>query len=238
MLKRSSSTSPRIRAIRAAGMAALALLVLLATPCVSAQTQSAKVNAVAPLRVPVAKDIYANLAGRWTGLLEYKDLKTDAHVTLPTDLEVEMSADGKSLTMYYSFQQGPKKVVHDLTHVVIVPSTHTWRTTSEVDPEDVYRVEGMENLKDGRGKLVLLNSGVENGQNVEMRTTITIGNKLFVMEREVRPPGGEFTFRHAYTFTRAEGKAPTPPQEKHEAPKILHDDFILPSAPEPNLKQK
>jgi hypothetical protein len=151
--------------------------------------------------------IYASLAGHWTGLLNYRDFTTDASVTLPTELDVVPSADGRSVTMNYTFQDGPKKVVHDTTHVTVNPATRTWTTTSSSDPDDVYQVEGLDSLQDGLGKLTLRNIGTENGKKVDTRTEITIGRTSLLMERQTKLPGEDFKFRHVFQLTRAENSS-------------------------------
>jgi hypothetical protein len=184
----------------------------------SPETAPAAPQADAP--AVVAGRLYANLVGRWVGILEYRDFKSDDRYKLPTWLTVELSADGKSLLFHYTFDDGPLKTLHETNQITIVPATQSWTVVTEGEPNDIYKVEGLDKLKDGRGKLTLLNSGTENRKIVDTKTDVTLGRNLFVMERSTRLPGQNYAFRHIYSFTRA------------NAP----DEKALPSAPLPAQK--
>jgi hypothetical protein len=128
--------------------------------------------------------------------------------------------------MRYTFQNGPNRIVHATTHVTINGPAKTWTTLSDSDPEDDYKVDGLDTLQDGRGKLVLHGADMENKKKVETLTNVTIGKELFIMERESRLPGQEFKFRHVYNFTRPLSASNPPPARRK-------DDDNLPAAPEP-----
>jgi hypothetical protein len=163
----------------------------------------------AVLSASIEKQIGEAVVGQWTGVLEYRDYRSDAHVKLPTWLEVSSSAAG--LTFHYVYDDGPKKVV-DETEVVMIDAgkaTYTIAATAK-QPADEAHITGLETLKAGRGTLILLGSGTDNGKKVDVRTTLHIGRNILEILREVRSAGEEFKFRHAYTFTRAQAPQMTP----------------------------
>lgn len=167
----------------------------------------------------VASQLYSNLVGRWAGMLEYRKFPSAARLLLPAWLDVSESTDGKSLTMRYTFDDGANDILRETQRVTVSPTLHMWTAKPVAQPEDVYKVEGLDKLKDGRGTLVLTNTIVENLVREEARTHVMIDRNLFIMDQEARAPGQEYSFRHVYRFTRV------------EAPK---DTSAFPSAPSPN----
>jgi hypothetical protein len=144
-------------------------------------------------------------------------------LSLATDVDVVLAPGGKSLVMRYTFHTGPKKTIRDNTRVTIDPKTKQWTTTSDADPEQVYKVTGLDTLQDGRGKLTLLNKESEGGTILDSRIQVTVGQDLFEMRRETKTAGQDYKFRHVYSFTRAE-TTPAKPRP---------GDANLPSAPVP-----
>ena len=152
----------------------------------------------------VAGQLYSALLGHWAGMLEYRKFPSEKRLLLPAWLDVTEAADGKSLTMRYTFDDGTNDVIRETQRVTVSPTLRIWTEKPVAQPEDVYKVDGLEKLKDGRGTLVLTNDVVEGLGKVEARTTVTIASNIFIMEQEARAPGQEFSFRHVYRFTRAE----------------------------------
>ena len=69
----------------------------------------------------VAADVRAALAGRWAGVLEYRDYKEPAsslkRVALPTWLQVQTTGAAKSWQYIYDY--GPNKIVQEEERVVL-----------------------------------------------------------------------------------------------------------------------
>ncbi len=168
-------------------------------------------------RVPVVplQELNAAMSGAWTGVLEYRDYSEPAtsskRVKLPTWLRIEVA--GGSLQFHYIYDDGPGKTVSSTEVVTVDGARATWTTVAEATkdkPGEKPRVEvigGLDKLRDGRGVLALTGPGLENGQPVELRTTVRVGRNLLEMLRESRVPGGEFSFRDSYTLVRAEPPA-------------------------------
>ena len=173
------------------------LTLLVAFPLASAQTS--------PQQPPsTLSDIYAPFLGQWTGALEYRDFSTDQRVTLPTWLECKLSPDNRTMQFRYTYDDGPNKVVEEISLIAIDPRNHTLLVSSDRDKSaDTYDVSGLEKFaSDGGGALQLTGTAVENGKKVDVRITIKVTRNAYHYEKQTRPSGGEFAFRDAYNFTR------------------------------------
>ena len=161
-----------------------------------------------------SQELNTALTGDWTGVLEYRDYSepptSTRRVKLPTWLTV--SAAGSSLRFRYTYDDGPGKTVLSTSVVTVDPKRSIWTSVAEDKPGDkphVDAIDGLDRLKNGRGVLVLSGPGLENGQPVELRTTVRIGRNLMEMLSESRRPGaGEFSFRDSYTLVRAQPPVP------------------------------
>ena len=175
------------------------LLACMVLGCASAISQS-------PAETVQAFD--AALTGDWAGVLEYRDYSeppgSAKRVKLPTWLSVTPA--GSSVRFRYIYDDGPAKTVLSTSLITLDAARSLWTTTPEDKKDDKPRVDtilGLDKLKSGRGVLVLTGPGLENGQPVELRTTVRLGRNLMEMLRESRQPGGEFAFRDSYTLVRA-----------------------------------
>lgn len=146
-------------------------------------------------------EIHTALTGEWTGVLEYRDYQSDGRVKLPTWLRITPQADG--LRFAYIYDDGPTKTVIESSQVTIDPAKATYTTQSETGKPDPSTISGLEKLKNGRGTLILTGKGTDNDKPADVRTTLRISRNLLEIIREVKVPGEEYKFRHAYTFTRS-----------------------------------
>lgn len=153
---------------------------------------------------PAVQDLYTALIGEWTGVLEYRDYKSDKRVKLPTWCSISANKDD-SLRFRYIYDDGPNKTVTEAILVTIDPVKQTYTIVDPAgkDAPSVSTIAGMENLRQGRGTLVLSGTGTDNGKPAEVRTTVSIGRNLLEILRETKVAGEDFKFRHAYTFTRS-----------------------------------
>lgn len=154
-----------------------------------------------------ASTVYAGLTGDWVGQLQYRDFSSNERVFLPTWLSVQIQADGKSVQLAYTYDDGPNKTVKELSTLVLDATAGTATFASDREhSSETYKAEGLpEFARAGRGKLVLTGTGVENNKKVDVRITVVVRRNLYTYVKDTRLPGQEFQFRDGYTFTR---KAP------------------------------
>ena len=155
-----------------------------------------------------AREASLALTGNWAGYLEYRDYSEPAtstkRVQLPTWLSVSPSAAG--LSFHYIYDDGPKKTVDETEFVVLDAGKKTYTSSQTGHPAEVYAVEGLDQLREGHGQLILTGNGQDNGKPAELRLTLTIRRNLIEWLLEERPAGssGAFVFRHFYRFTRSQ----------------------------------
>ena len=140
------------------------------------------------------------------GTLEYRDYSEPAgsakRVKLPTWLTVAPNDIG--LLFSYVYDDGPTKTVTEIATVRIdAASRHYLVTGKDGKDEENSTIEGLDQLKQGRGSLILRGTGIENKAAVDVRTTIRIGRNILEITRETGPSGTPLVFRHAYTFIRS-----------------------------------
>ncbi len=152
-------------------------------------------------------DLTKALVGDWTGVLEYRDYSEPAtstkRVQLPTWMSVTPSASG--VIRRFIYDDGPTKTVQETDTLTFDIAATTFTQTDSGKPSQVQHVSGYDSLKAGRGDLVLTGTGTDNGKPTETRTTLTVDRNLVSWVLEVRPAGSAepFSFRHRFTFTRA-----------------------------------
>ncbi len=150
------------------------------------------------------------LEGNWTGTLEYRDYAeaadSEKRVKLPTWLKV--SANSGDLRFEYVYDDGPDKVVREISTVRIDAAGASYSVVgSDAKVQDRYSVAGLGNLIEGRGTLTLTGPGTENKMPVNVRTTIRIRRNLLEILRETGAAGQPLHFRHQYTFVRSAAPA-------------------------------
>lgn len=153
-------------------------------------------QAVANLDLP---KLYQACSGDWAGVLEYRDFQSDKHVSLPTNLESQ--SDGKTLTLKYTYDDGPGKIARESTTLAV----DTERGSASIKSDDNSSEQlSITEVKASASKisLVLSGTGTENEKKVEVRSTLVCAPNTFTLLRETRSPGQEFAFRHKYSFTR------------------------------------
>lgn len=148
--------------------------------------------------------IHTNLLGTWTGTLQYRDYQSNEIVTLPTWLEVKLTADKHRLEFHYLYDDGPSKLVGETSRVTLDLDKNTFAVASEDGKDaDVYQKSGADKRSlSGLGTLTMTGAGIENDKKVEVRILIRLGRNEYHYVRETRLPGGNFQMRDAYTFTR------------------------------------
>lgn len=148
------------------------------------------------------------LVGQWTGLLIYRDYSEPAsstkRVQLPTWLTISRQPEG--LRLKFVYDDGPNKTVTSESTLVLDTHAATYSVLGTDGTVERYSIGGLQQLKDGRGTLLLSGPGTDNSKPAEVRTTWTIGRNILSWLEEVKPSGsGEaFVFRHQYTLVRSQ----------------------------------
>ena len=161
----------------------------------------------APVPDAAFMTLHKMFIGKWNGSLEYRDYRTDQRVTLPTTLEVapRVSAEGADLACQYTYDDGPGKIIKSIALVRIEaePARYSSRAVNGSKRDEYRIIEGLADFQArGEGTLVMLGTGTENEQPVEVRSTLTLSAKEYSLLRETRLAGQAFAFRHVYKFTR------------------------------------
>jgi len=185
------------------------LLSVTALPCrVVAQSVTA-----APSPYPNITEIQHALVGSWVGILEYRDFSEPAtstkRVKLPTWLSIEPA--GADLRFRYIYDDGPAKTVTENSLIRIDLATARYNVLDVTGKlEDSYAIDGLAQLRQGRGDLTLTGRSTENHVPVEVRMRLRIGRNILEITRETAASGEPYTFRHAYTLVRAAPPTSTP----------------------------
>ncbi len=159
-----------------------------------------------PAQSGAVTDLQQALVGSWVGTLEYRDYSEPAtstkRVKLPTWLGIELA--GTDLRFRYVYDDGPAKTVTETSLIHIDPAAARYEVIGlKGKIDDGYTIEGLAQLRQGRGTLTLTGKGTENDAPVEVRMRIRIGRNILEMTRETGAAGTQLTFRHAYTFVRS-----------------------------------
>ena len=167
-------------------------------------------NTSAPAVDAAFMKLHQPLIGKWNGSLEYRDFRSDLRVTLPATLEIVLrnSAEGGELLYQYVFDDGPGKIVRSAALVRIDPAAarYSSRAPNATKADDYRIAEGLTAFaENGEGTMVLLGTGTENDQPVEVRATLSVNPTNYSLLRETRLAGQAFLFRHIYKFVRVNG---------------------------------
>jgi hypothetical protein len=148
---------------------------------------------------PVTPDVFAALSGRWTGVLEYADYRTDRRVQLPTRLTAVADPAGRTLTLAYVYTEpSGENVASDALHEMDGPAGRY------VMGRDTMRIDVLEGFAPaGGGRMVLTGTVLDNDRQEPVRHTLTLAGDTLRILKETRTP---WTFRNEYRLTRA----PTP----------------------------
>lgn len=178
----------------------MALLRLLAAAALLAALAPAA-DAQRPL---VTRDrVYAALAGRWTGTLEYRDYQDPTRrVTLPTTLEVVRGGDG--LELRYTYDDGPGKTVRSAERLVLDVGVTAMQWGGPAPDSLAHWTVLVLGDAPGPGtiRFVAQRDGLDDGRPARLRETFTIGRTDLHILKEVREPGTMFAVRHQYRLKR------------------------------------
>lgn len=148
--------------------------------------------------------LLTRLAGNWSGTLEYRDYQSGGRVTLPTLMQATLSPDADRVQLRFTYDDGPGKTVYGGFTLAFDSQEAIASKTEEDGQPDLYRVIGdLTAIGSAPTTLVLWGRGIENGQAVDVRETLTLSANSYELLRETRLKGqGAFQFRHVYRFHR------------------------------------
>ena len=147
-------------------------------------------------------DILPALAGTWTGVLEYADVRTDERRQLPTSLTATLADGALQLAYSYSDPSGLVMNASSVHRALAGGRLHVIGT----DTLSVVSVEGFARSTDGSaatGMAVLTGTTIENGIVVSARQQIVLRGDSLIIRKEVGDPP---RFRNEYRFRRDGGR--------------------------------
>lgn len=145
---------------------------------------------------PAAPDVFAALAGSWTGVLEYVDYGNGQRVQLPTRITAVREDDGRTLTLRYVYREPNGDTVTSR-------GVHRMDAAAAryVMGSDTFAVAALEGFgADGSGRMVMEGTVEENGQPQPARHTFTLAGDTLRMLKETRAP---LQMRNEYRMVRA-----------------------------------
>jgi membrane-associated protein len=166
-------------------------------------------------RDPKTAAFAKRIGGDWEGTLEYRDDSNDKRVKLPTTLRVVSTDDQRGAVLKFRYDEGKGRFVEGESTLRVDSGKNalTWESDGgKVKTE--YALTGLDAfVTQGKTDLILTGLGLENGQEVEIRQTITRDGDELKIARDTRKSGDEFVFRNAYAFKRKLSPAPAPKAE-------------------------
>ena len=183
------------RGLRSVSRPARAIILLVALSTTGCHGSS---SAPRPPRSATPSDILPALAGTWTGILEYADVRTNDRVQLPTSLTASFTEGALRLAYTYSDPSGMVMNVNTVHRTLGDGRRHVIGT----DTLTTFSIEGFAGAPDGReptGTAVLTGTTTENGVDVPSRHQIVLrGDSLIIRKETGDPP----RFRNEYRFRR------------------------------------
>jgi hypothetical protein len=146
---------------------------------------------------------FAPFAGQWQGTLDYQDYRGPGRIKIPVTLEV-IPVDDTQAAWNFDYD--------DFGRSVLSLETHTWRdgtytveTKGQADVQTYQSADFTALLENNTGQAILIGSELDDGKEVEVRRTITLGTTTLTTLKEIRVPGEEaYTFRNQSTYTRVQ----------------------------------
>lgn len=163
------------------------LLVALSAPACVAPVPSS-----APSPPP---DVFAALAGNWTGVLEYADYRSDRRVQLPTRLAATAADASRTLSLAYEYREPNGETV-------------TSRGVHRIDPAAGRYVMGSDTFSIGTlegfatrdaGRMIVTGAVIDNDRPEPARYTFVLAGDSLRITKETRSP---WQFRNEYRLVR------------------------------------
>lgn len=157
---------------------------------------------------PVALE--AGLAGRWTGVLQYRDYQSHGLVSLPVKTELRALPDAATVLDISAFDDGPKTGTVTITSIRLFdPKSDTVRSagfrrgdTPEIETETTSVAHYIDPL---HWTLVYAHTGTDDDKPADIRTTETRDGAVLTAIEEYRPVAdhvGGWKFRNQTRLTQ------------------------------------
>lgn len=140
----------------------------------------------------VTKDDLKVLFGEWTGTLTYIDYSSNKPYTMPANLIVEQGKNENQILLINNYPNEPKANSKDKIKI-----------SKNGELLDNKKVNSKEKLSDGQIQIITEYSGKDNNKNAFIRNIYIIGEKQFVIRKEVKfENSDEWLMRNEYNYNR------------------------------------
>lgn len=158
---------------------------------------------------PTAAELERQLAGQWTGALEYRDYQTNQMARLPMQTRISVGPDNATLTRLSTFDDGPKVGNVFITTVSLFDpkgqrvTSATFRSGRAVEmTTDDATVSAWQDASDWT--VVYQHRGTDGNQPADIRVTQTRRVNQLTTVKEVKPagqPDSTYVFRNQTVLT-------------------------------------
>jgi hypothetical protein len=145
---------------------------------------------------------FTPFAGKWQGTLEYQDYQGPGRIKIPVMLEVT-PIDDTHASWNFDYDDFGRSVLSLETHTWS-DGTYTVETEGQDDLQTYQSSDFAALLESVTGQAILIGSEMDNGKEVEVRRTITLGATTLTTLKEIRAPGEDYSFRNQSTYTRVQ----------------------------------
>ena len=140
----------------------------------------------------VTKDDLQILHGKWTGTLTYIDYSSNKPYTMPANLIVEQGKNENQILLFNNYPNEPKANSKDKIKI-----------SKNGELLDNKRVKSKEKLADNQIQIITEYSGKDNKKKALIRNIYIIGEKQFVIRKEVKFNNSEeWIVRNKYSYNR------------------------------------
>lgn len=153
--------------------------------------------APAPRAEPaVGAGVFAVMGGRWTGVLEYADYRSDRRVQLATRLTAVPGEGNRTLALRYVYREPSGDTVTSRSEHRI--DTAAGRYVMEGDTFAIAALEGFGSA--GGGRMVVTGTVLDNDRPEPARYTFSVTGDTLRILKETRSP---WQFRNEYRLVRS-----------------------------------
>ena len=140
----------------------------------------------------VTKDDLQILLGKWTGTLTYIDYGSNKPYTMPANLIVEQGKNENQILLFNNYPNEPKANSKDKIKI-----------SKNGELLDNKRVKSKEKLADNQIQIITEYFGKDNKKKALIRNIYIIGEKKFVIRKEVKFNNSEeWIVRNKYSYNR------------------------------------
>lgn len=140
----------------------------------------------------VTKDDLQILLGKWTGTLTYIDYSSNKPYTMPANLIVEQGKNENQILLFNNYPNEPKANSKDKIKI-----------SKNGELLDNKKVKSKEKLADNQIQIITEYSGKDNKKKALIRNIYIIGEKQFVIRKEVKFNNSEeWIVRNKYSYNR------------------------------------